>query len=944
MQVGGEPEELAPNEPWQNLCFMLEKFCIISAPDGDREKATEEFLMKGESVDLPEVIDTNGEKTPYRLFPMACYSVINSCVKLLERDLEREVNGGALDETAQKVAIGTMCLADILFAGACTSPDGKFSIHWVRKDAGEITLNPHGRRIKQLAARLEKYRTARVAMASQSGQELNLPTLSCRPTVEQDIKASYAQWKVVDPKRWDGRKPWEITDSLDSLKENLGMEAIESGRMPTGGIAGDFEDRAEIHNDIVAQRAWLGLPEGSIPETLRYNETQRGNILAQTPKAWIWNYTDDPLAYAVDYVCSNAKPCLEEAHGLLAKSQEDPRYSEAGSLALMFDSQSKNNPDSYWKIIKRISSHFSSARGTDPESVLRKLDCARFTVCLEMTNRKLGVNPEEFQRIFQEKVHQVLADPARREAVTRNELLLETLKETKSAKEKGWGQIDEEIWLEHLQSSAVGAYENSVGMEAERRRLLGKLNHLFKTPREELERTRDADEGRDEVTQKLHGILSSASEAFYIYLSGKTGQMTRRELRTKVYAMKSAAEKRGKMDLAERLGTTGKFLASISGQIKSGDWFRNKKANKEAIFNFLATMLEAPQTGKVEFPGSKEPEPKDPLEITCDFLRAIGSKAPMGGYTIERNMEDFREYDASNEGGQLTAALKKITKNKDRNEKERGKQTLTGMISERKQTLEAAIALADRIHGSPEPLKALHREMEEQAEILRAPQNLDPEENVGFEKNLFFWKGLHYLAQNIQSRKEEERFQVSATGKGTLQNLIAMAKAKLKNKDIRRKDGESLQQFALTKTRERSLLSNLAVPLALWLEKDIKGTKTKVSHEDFVSGLKDRLAACEVCLQISENDKDMEKKTAEFEESHRVAKIVTNSYIIAEVIGSLEEPEDMAKGLDWEVKNPKAAALLLEAHPELDTPTKRWAHVQSNTTITQGNKEVPVPA
>ena len=920
-------EEQAPNEPWANLCFILEKFCIISGEN--REQAAKEFLMAGEKVDLPRVMDKNGEKTPYRLFPMACYSVINSCVKLLERDLEMEINGGTPDEETERTAVGAMCLADMLFAGACTSPDGKFSIHWVRIDKGEIALNPHGRRIKQLAARLGKYRTARLELAEKAGKELSLPSLSCKTTVEQDIQMSLSQWGMIDPRNWDGRAPWEITDSVESMKENLGVEAIAYDT-PIGSLGSEFEDRAAIHDDVIAQRAWLDLPVGSIPENLRYHETQRGNILAQTPKAWIWSYAEDPLEFAVDYMCSNAKPCLEEAHGLLTKAQEDPRFEEAGSLALVFDSQSKNNPDSYWKLIKRVAGHFSSSRGPDPEAVLRKLDCARFTVCLEMTNRRLGVDPDEFQRIFQEKIHKILGDPKRRETVTRNELLLETLGETKAAKDKNWGAPDLEIWLEHLQTSAVGAYENSVGMEAERKRLLGMINHLFKTPREELEEAKRSGVGQEEVAVKLHGILTSATNAFYEYLSGKTGQMTRRELRTKVYAMKKSAEDRGKADLAQRLGTTGKFLSSISGQIKSGEWYSNKAANKEAIFNFLATMLECPKSGPVEFPGSKEPEPKDPLEITCDFLKAIGINSPMGGGMIASAMADFEEYESSKEGGQLLAALKKITKGKTEKEDERGpKQTLTGMIGERKRTLEEAIEISESIHTAKDPLRELHQKMEEAAEILRAPQRLDSEENEKFEKNLYFWKGLHYLTQNIQSRKEDERYQVSATGKGTLQNLIAMAKAKLKNKDIRRKDGGTLQQFGLTKTRERSLLSNVAVPLALWLEKDTKGTKTKITHEEFVGGLKDRLKACEVCLQISEDDQDMEKKTEEFKTAHKKARVMTNSFLIADAIGALEEPKELAAGLAWEMKEPKASAKLAEYRPDLDTPTKRWAHAQS---------------
>lgn len=915
-----EPRVAAPNEPWQNLCHMLAEFHITEGDD--KEKSARELLSKGTEVSLPEVLDTDGEKTPYRLFPRPCYTVINSCVKLLEKRLENEVNGGAPDPEEEKIELGAMCLADMLFSGTCTSPDGKFSIHWVRQNEGTITLNPHGRRVKQLASRLEKYRTARIELAKLNGLTVELPTLSCRKTVEQDIRSSFAQWKAIDPKKWDGQKPWEITDSLDSLKENLGYEA--QGGFPSSGDG--FEDHAEAMDEEIAQRAWMNLEPGLIGETLRYTEGQRGNVLARTPKAWLWNYAENPIDVAVDYVCTNAKPCLEEAHSLLAQALTNPKLAEAGTLALTLDSQNKNNPDSYWKIIKRISGHFPSARTSDPEQVLQKLDCARFTICLEMINRRLGVDPAEFQQIFQEKIHRILGDPKRRETVTRNELLLETVAETKTAKGKNWGQIEREVWLEHLQSSAVGAYENSIGMEHERKRLLGRLNHLFKTPREELAASKNSEETREIVAEKVHLVISSASDAFYSYLSGKTGQMTRRELRTKVYTLKAAAEAAGKTDLAAKLGETGKFITSISSQIKSGDWYTNKEGNKNAIYNFLATMLECPRMGPVEFPGSAEPEPKDPLDITCDFLRAIGTKAPMGGETIRENLESCKEYELADEGGQLTQALRKITKTRDRGRGE--KLTLVGMISERKNTLEAAIQIAETGHESTDPVRELHRLIESEVEILRSPQTLDANQNKQFEKNLYFWKGLHYLAQNIQGRKEEERYQVSATGKGTLQNLVAMAKAKLRNKEIRGKDGSTLAQFGLTKTRERSLLANLAVPMGLWLERDEKGSKMKISHSDFMDSLKTRRDACELCLQISETDKEIESKTTEFEEKRRRAKNITNSYVLSEIIGTLEHPEELAQGLSWEMREPKAAALLTESQPEIDTPVKRWEEIE----------------
>lgn len=929
-------EKPAPSDPWQNLCYMLEKYRVI-APSDNAEEEAKALLLQGEQAAPPDVIDIDGERIPYRRFPRACRSVINSCVKFLEKGLENQINGGAVSPEAEKMAIGAMCLADNFFEGACTSPDGKFSIHQVNKANKRLALNPHGRWIKQLAAKLEKYRSVRLELAKQAGASLELPPLSCTTTVMQDIRASLAQWSPVDPETSDGSKPWEMMDSLDSLKENLGVEAVSPGFSGSDDTEENFEEKAETHDEIIDQQRWLRLPEGSVGSPLfAQTDVQRGNILSRTPKAWIWNYAEDPLQFAVDYVCDNAKPCLEEAHNMLVRAGENRRLSELGSQALILDSQNKNNPDSFWKVIKRISENFSSSRGEDPEALLRKLDCARFTVCLKMTNLKLGINPDEFQRVFQEKIHKVLADPKRRETVTRNELLMETLTETDAG--KTWGTQQRETWLEHLQTAAIGAYENSVGMEAERKRLLDRLNHLFKTPREELERTQTR-EGQEEIIGKIHGILTGAADAFYTYLSGKTGQMTRRELRTKIYALKTSAEKRGKHDLAERLSETGRFISSISSQIKSGEWYSRKEANKQIIFNFLATMLECPKSGALEFPGSKEPDAKDPLQITCDFLRAVGTNAPMGGKTIAENLDSCREYEEATEGGQIAKALRKVTKNLHRptkpgekaNGRGREQKPVVPSLLDRRQTLGSAIETAEKIHGAKDPLRELYRAVEQEIEVLRTPQTLDAAQNERFEKNLYFWKGLCYLTQNIQSRKEDERFQVSSTGKATLQNLISMANAKLRNKEIRRqKDGSALAQFSLTKTRERSLLSNLVVPLALWLAKETKGVKTKISHEEFVGGLREKRAAAEILLQVAESDQDIERKTEEFRAERERAKRLTNSFVLEEIISTLENPQDLAKGLTWEMENPTAATRLVESHPELDTPNKRWAHLQNS--------------
>jgi hypothetical protein len=916
------PEE-PPNDPDENLAFMLEKYRVINESPNRMEEARK-FLAAGETISLPYVVENDGQKRPYRLYPMASYHLINSCVKTLEKHLEMEVNGGSRQPEDERQDTAIMCLADMLFAGACKSPDGKFTVHWVSKarenQPPKITINPHGRRVKQLADRLEKYRQTRIELARRAGKSINLPDVSAPYTIKTDIEMSYSHWKMVDPYNWDGRTPWELTDSVESRRENLGEEVVQgSGE---AGLVDDYEEEIETQAQVVAQAKHLGL---ELPETLRYQAEQRGNVMATSPKAWIWDYDQSPVDFTVNYLCDNARGCLEEAHSLLLKSRSNRAYEEAGSQALLLDFKTKTNPENFWQIIKRITGAFPSNREEEEVETLEKLDTARFTVCLELTNRKLGINPDTFQEAFYNKIHGILADPARRETTTRNEVLMECVRECPEAKAKNWGEQEVEQWLEHLQSTAVGAYENSTGMETARKKLLAQLNRLFKAPREALESTQGKEQ--EEVIGKLQVILQSAANEFYKALSGKTGQMARRELRTKVYEMKGRAHSQGNNALEEKLGEMGRFIGSISSQIKSGQWYEHKEENTERIRDFLTVMLETPKGPGPEFPGSPQPAAKDPLEITCEFLRKIeGTKHGMGHKTIQNRLAAWKTNEMTHEGGQLAAALQKVARKRGTGA---GPQDLRQTIQERSKTLEAAITLSQRIHEAADPVKETVKAFEEAVSVLRSPHSLKEEDHKGFEENLYFWKGVHYLGQNIQSRGEEGRYQLAATSRGTIQNLIAMAKAKLENRELTTQTGERLSQFSLTRTRERSLIAGAAVPLALWLEKPEKGCKTIITHQQFVAGLQERKEACDICLEIAKGEKDIERKTMDYAERNAWNKKTTNSFVIAEVIGVLEEPKDMTAGIQWAVANPQRAAEIASI-TEADTPGQILAKAKEN--------------
>jgi len=1000
-------DEIAPLEPWQALCFYLERFRVIKSGEGKpREEEALSFLGEGQEVKLPYVTTVQSELTPYRIYPIAAYRVINAAVKVLEKDLEKEIRGYTTDRLEIKTLIGIATLADTLFSGACTHPEGNFLIHRMDPKTGEISLKGHGRRIKQLATRLTRWRAVYGDMLVEKGTDPNLPELSCREIVAQEISSSLQRFKITQGANFEGFSPIGSTDSIEALRENMGLE-------PTAmlGERGGSDEEAETWETEVAQASWMGL---DIPHNIRGRDTIRGNVISESPRDWIWTYEESPLDFVVNYVCAHAKPCLEEAHSLLIEASENPNVGQLGTYALTLDPKSKVNPDSYWKIIKRISHHFPSSK-PETDNISKKLDTARFILSLDAINKKLNIDAATFQRNYQQQVYEAIdKSKSSNEPITRNAILLKAIDLTCPA----MSQIEKEQWLENLQSFAVGAYENSKGMELERKKLLGRINHLFKTPREELEKVKHNKSQSQNAIEKLNTVIQSASNAFYKYLSGSTGQMTRRELRTKVQTMKKWAEQRGDAKLLEELNHISKFISSISSQIKSGQWYTKEKENKEILFNFLLTMLQTPKPLKgPEFLGSKEPEAKDPLEITIDFLRSFGEEKVLspGKHAITEVIAMCKAREQADDGIQIADALKEITKNKT--------ETLP-VIKERERALAGAIDISEFLHNSKNPIKDIAEKFEEELEILATEESptedIDPfsdpsapkvfegkamgdtekqsaiiwlqkkaqefkdsqddpnfsqtptwlkkvketehmsrkileslarEKNTNqgqfnndilkenrnlqriinrrLEKNLSFWKGINYIGQNIQSRREAEKYQISPTGRGTLQNIIAIVKAKIQGREVaidkdktnkRITEDKTLRQFKVSRTRGRTLVTNAGVPIALWISKDIKGTKTKINKEDFLETLKSRHKACLVCLDLNKRDTSIEEKLHQFHEREKEDRNAINTHIIDQCITMLEDKEGLTKGLEYINSSRNKLSRISSQNPPLDTP------------------------
>lgn len=1006
-------QEDIPLEPWQALSFYLEKFRIISSNDDKtREGQATEFLKQASEVKLPYVTTVGGELTPYRIYPIAAYRIINAAVKVLEKEIEKSIQDKNTARLDHDVIVGIATIADTLFSGACTHPEGNFLIHRIDQKTGELVLKGHGRRIKQLATRLSRWHTVYKDLLEESGSNLELLPLSCRQVVAQEISSSQQRFRITQGINFEGSSPLDSSDSIEALKENTGREpgvgftaqTMDSTYWADSSLG---DEKREQWEEEIAQANWIGI---NVPQNLKFRESIRGNVLSENPKDWLWTYDEAPLDFIVNYVSTHAKPCLEEAHTLLIEAAENADLKPLGTFAQTLDPKNKVNPDSYWKIIKRIANHFPSSQ-PESENISKKLDTARFVLSLSAVNKKLNIDDTIFLKNYQKAVYEAI-DKSRTgsELITRNTVLLSALEETSPQMSSN----EKDQWLEHLQSFAVGAYENSTAMEQERKKMLARINHLFKTPREELEKAKHNENENKDSVEKLNNVINSAAGAFYKYLSGKTGQMTRRELRTKIQSMKVWAEQRGDTKLVKELGEMTKFISSISSQIKLGQWYSNEKENKEKLFNFLLTMLKTPKPLKgPEFLGSTEPKAKDPLEITIDFLRSYGEEkmVPPGKHTITEVLNLCKTRQSADDGVELALALSEITKNKS--------ETLP-IIKERERALAGAIEISQKLQESTAPIKDIADIFEKELEILETEEAatgiLDPFEdpqtpiissnnelktnskearewvdkkinefkqaqtnpedenheqspnwlknvrqvenmtrvlveisnrnslkeandflnqnrelqkiiNNRLEKNLRFWKGINYIGQNIQSRRENEKYQVSPTGRGTLQNIIAIVKAKIQGREVtldpshkKFVDNKTLRQFKISRTRQRTLVMNAGIPIALWLAKDTKGTKTIINKDDFIKTLQARHKACQVCLQLNQKDKSITEKLHQYNEREREDKNAINTHIIDQCITMLEDKEGLTRGLELINEHRIDIKEITPKDPACDTP------------------------
>jgi hypothetical protein len=1130
-----EPFKPETFEPWGALADYMGQYCIISRPDktGDLEvlKAkANRFLSNGRTVEIPHIVENHlGDSAPFRLYPRCAIKVINACVKVLEKEWEQKIafNKNHTPEE-EKTLEGVLCLADQLFPLACSDPEQGLNLHTVReirkkngvvleKPHKEISLSYHAKSLKQLATRLEQYRDTKNKLT-----QSDLPPISCRQVLLQELRNSEAQWRLIDPKNWDGRTPQFQMDSLDAMKENIGFEGVSNDGPDAEENQESIQEKYETQESEIDQAAWTGLP---IQPSAKFEETRRGNLLFTAPKQWIWNYNEDPLEFLTNYTTTHSKIALENAYSLLCKAYNNPDLKNLGTQALTLDHKSKNNPDSFWKIIKRMNTHFPASLEFESDHTIQKLDCARFHLSLETINHKFGIDSALFKEKFQEKVFEAIRNEE--DSITRSQLLFNTLEEIHPE----WTTMDKEIWLENLQSYAAGAYENSAAMENERQKLLATLNQILKVPRQEIEMAARTNQPNNENTEKVFRILQNTSSKIYEMLSGTKGQMIRRELKTKIYSLKTLSENKGEMEMAEKFGKTAKFISSVSSQVKNKSWYTNEKENKKIVLDFLIDMLASPKLGDVEFPGSSEPEPKNVLDITLEFLKTYANDQaylPTGKTSIQALLNSAREYAENDEGGRLESALKQITSTKLETVAAAKNKSILNCISENLSTLTAAIKISEviadidnqkipaiseelqntltvelhsfqeKINSLEDPLaitqflsqeniaeikkqyplathqenfkialvdasktkilkdtvdslkielegtidmpeekiekallksptlnnllssafkseieyasvQSISKEIHHQLEILKTPvtvdatpeqietlgnsekfvnsiekegeyiqaelekrklksnefttvcqkidlciqsiqkNNLNPEQEQRVLKtlaqfqaaqtktrgdNLYFWKGIQYISQNIQSRREANIYQVSDSGKGTLQNIVAIAKGKLQNKDISQRTAdlgsgmegatETLRQFLISKTRERAVLTNIGVPIALWLSEEERGTKTKLTKSGFIDLLKGRQYACKICLDMTENDQSLHKKLSDYKMMEEDNKNAINTSVITQCMEMLEDPAALAKSLRWQNQNPTKAEKISKAHPEYDTPLLRY--------------------
>ena len=730
-----EKEEKIPLEAWPKLVYYLRKYWLTTTRDGTSEEDSAlSFLKNGRKLSLPSTINLQGETVPYQIWPTQAANFIEACVGYLGYRYKTSGTSSLPQNDDLKVVTGVLMLAEQLFPHTVAAPNGRFHLHYIDTNL-ELATHKHTKKIKRLAQHLSDFRQSLLSLSELNKQPIQLPELNSLDLVNQETQSSKKKFLLLLAEGYTGDRIDEAIDSLDTLKENKGFDPKSEEEFLEENPQNEIETLSEAEEEY--NNTWSG---GPLPKEKALLNTQRGNITT-TPKDWIWDYQEDPLEFTLEYTANHSLPCLLQALEILQQANHTQSFEEITTKALVINPAHKTNPDSLWRIIKRISNNFPDDLPPESEKTLQKLDCARFSMSLQKLNKEWGVNHQAFLTRFHSKLHNLMETPSYQNAL-RNQILIDTFLETSNNTEKNYTIKDAEIWLEHLQSKGVGTYENSPGMDRKRKNLLNKLNTAFHTLHNNLKKSG--------MTAQLEQQLETLSKQLIRELSGPTGQTTRRELRSQLTSLKTEALERNDTACSENLEDSLKYLASIPSQIKSGAWYESLEYNILSTKKLLKTILTEPKIAPQFFPGSKKPEPQPPLIISLDFLKShIESKdSPTGGHKINSYINAARDIEKSKEGQKIQEAIAQISKNLNISQ-----QSAQGIFEERKKSLTAALEIATTIHSSEQAWPTLERMCQNALEIVKTA-NLKPQETIEIPEDLTADE-IDILINNIQNATQQ---------------------------------------------------------------------------------------------------------------------------------------------------------------------------------------------
>lgn len=908
--------------PWENLCEMLIKYRIVNPHENeDKNDAVDRFLRQGKSISLPTVIQDEGRPKPYKMWPSCATECINSLVKHLEADFSDEISSLPRDEEDNQEILGCIELCDVLFQGAASDPRGQISLHKKSKiKVGEIELNRHGRRLKNLSRRLESYRISKKNWLKSRGDKLSElfegPT-SALAIVAKEVKNSQIWWNQT--KSNNQKNPWDMESSLDysfdaqneanmsGWNPNMGSQDYDENEENTSQL--EFEEDAEEYRN---QGEYLGVDfDRPLAALGKGRQDTKGNVMSR-PRHWIWRYQEDPLQYTVSYLARQISPGIEDAHSTLSLSFGKPELQETGGTFLLVNPKHKTNPTDWWKIMTRIADRNKVGRDLESDETLQKLDTARFLLSLEQINQKWGIDHQSFLELWEDRVNELTSTAD--QTTLRNQALIQTLEKTQEKNNIPWDAQKSHQWLENLQTFAIGSYENSVAMENQREKTISQLNAM-------VSRIREATSQIGEDSQRAGAVdqaIDQSAKAILKSLSGSKSQLFRRELRHKITILKERATHNGEKETEVNCSLFLTWLRGISKSIQEGKWFEESTQNQgqERLKGLLTLMVSvpwmAPSNGERDFITSPKPEPTDPVNISISFLKSYSGENTeigfAGGKGIEEMLEDSRSELNRHQEGQIHNALKLLVSKHPMEIKN---------IKDRKRTLEKVLELMEKIHQDETPIETFKAELDKELDILNLPQDYNPKTTQKLEENLDFWRALTYIGQNIESRRETIEYQATPNGMGTLRNLIAIANAKITGKELQSR------KFKLSKTRAKTLVPNVVVPLALWIQKPIKGVTVLTSHEDVLKSIQERKQACEICIAVSSDRFGLETKANQYKEIEEETTRFLNIKIFEDILEDLGKPEELGKALKWQAQNPEELLKISQSENDPGTPFLR---------------------